>query len=249
MYSWRNYVDKVKTYFKFSKTEIFSLLLTIIVSAFILSFNEWGVKEFNLNYGLFNLFNTILIITVVLLVQESVHRLFALLGGYQVEYKHWTLGLIVGILLVFFSNGVLVFLAPGGILISHLAIHRIGRMTYGPNYKTMGWIAMTGSLSNIFLAILFKIFASVASNSPLFTKAMHIAILFALFNMIPFPPFNGHQLFFGSRYIYMFIAGFVIASSSALYFLSVAGTIISAILFGAMAILLYFVFVDKKFTM
>ncbi|MFC1753855.1 hypothetical protein ACFL96_10770 [Thermoproteota archaeon] len=247
MHSWKNYKAKVKKYFKFSNKEIGSLVFTILVCAFILSFTEWGVTEFNARLGFLNFFNTALIVLVVLLVQESVHRLFALLVGYQVEYKHWTVGLVVCLVLVFFSNGSLKFLIPGGILISHLAVHRIGKFRYGPNYNTMGWIAMTGPLSNLFLAILFKVLSGVAPNEAIFLKAMNIALLFAIFNMLPIPPLNGHQLFFGSRYIYLFVIGAVVAAAAGLYYMAVVGTILAALIFGAVCIVLYFVFVDKMF--
>jgi hypothetical protein len=247
MYSWRNYTHKVKKYFKFSNKEWLQILVTTLVSAFILSFTDWGVKTFDISIGFMNLFNTFLIVFLVLLVQESVHRLVALLAGYKVEYKLWWPGLVIGFVVIFFSNGALKLLAPGGIVVSHLAIHRIGKFRYGPNYNTIGWIAMTGPLSNIFMGIVFKILSGVAPNAPLFTEAANICVLFAIFNMLPIPPLNGHQLFFGSRYIYMFVAGAVIAAGAGLYFLGTIGTILSALIVGVIAAALYFVFVDKQF--
>jgi len=246
MYSWRNFTDKMRRYFKFSTKEILSMLLTTVVLAFILSFREWGIDQFNIVSGFFNLFNTILIVLAILLVQESCHRIFGLIAGHQVEYRHWTIGLVIGLFIAFFSNGYLRFLAPGGIAVHHLVVHRLGKFRYGPNYNTMGWIAMTGPLSNIFMAIVFKLLAGVAPNSALFMKAMEIAILFAIFNMLPIPPLNGHQLFFGSRYIYVLVLGGVVAAGAGLYFMGVIGTIISAIIFGMIAMMLYFVFVDKN---
>lgn len=246
MYSWRNYKDKVRRYFKFSPKEIRSLIYTIVVSAFVLSFTMWGTDHFDFGLGLFNLFNTVLIVTVIVLLQESVHRFFALLGGYRVEYKHFTIGLVIGVVAVFLSNGSLKFLAPGGIAISHLAIHRLGRFRYGPNYNTIGWIAMTGPLSNLFLALVFKAISVVAPNEALFLGAAQMCALFAVFNMLPFPPFNGHQLFFGSRYIYMFVAGAIIAAAAGMTFLGTFGTLLAALIFGVLVALLYFIFIDRK---
>ena len=245
MYSWCNYKHKVSKYFKFSSQEILGMLFTIVVCAFIMSFTKWGTTEFDLNMGLFNFFNTALIVLVILIVQESVHRLVALLGGYQVQYKPWKLGLAIGLVLAFFSNGSFTFIAPGGIMVTHLAVHRIGKFRYGPNYKNIGWIAMTGPLACVFMAIIFKILSGVAPNSPLFLSAMNISILFAVIGLLPIPPLNGHQLFFGSRYIYIGVCGMVLAASGALYFMGVFGAIISALIFGVLAMILYFVFVDK----
>lgn len=245
MYSWKNYKHKVQKYYKFSKSEMISLAITIPVLAFVVSFTEWGTTEFNISMGLFNFFNALLIVTAIILVQESAHKLFALTAGHRTEYKHWTIGLVIALVIVFFSNGMIKFMAAGGILMTHMAVHRIGRFRYGPNFNVMGWIAMTGPLSNIFLAIVFKLLASVAPNAAIFAKAMNIAILFAVFNMIPFPPFNGHQLFFGSRYIYIMVLGFIIGAGASLYYFGVVGTIVAAILFGILAAILYFRFVDE----
>ena len=127
MYSYTNFADKLRRYFKFSKKEAWMLFATILVSAFVLSFNEWGTGRFNLTAGLMNLFNTFLIVALVLLVQESSHRIYALLAGYKVEYKSWNIGLGITLLLAVFTNGALRFVAPGGIDVHHLKIHRLGR--------------------------------------------------------------------------------------------------------------------------
>ena len=246
MYSWRNYKHKVSKYFKFSLQEILGMLFTIIVCAFIMSFTKWGTTKFNLGMGLFNFFNTALIVLMILVVQESIHRLVALLAGYQVKYKPWKLGLIIGLVLVFFSNGSLTFIVPGGIVVTHLAVHRIGKFRYGPNYNNIGWIAMTGPIACILMAIIFKLLSYITPNSLLFISAMNIAILFAVIGLLPIPPLNGHQLFFGSRYIYIGVCGLVLAAAGALYFMGVFGTILSALIFGALAMILYFVFVDKQ---
>ena len=69
---------------------------------------------------------------------------------------------------------------------------------------------------------------------------------FAIFNMIPFPPLNGHQLFYASRYLYVFCAGAIVACAGVLFFLPIAGTIISALIFGAVMATMYFVHIDKN---
>jgi len=54
-------LDKLKRYFKFTPLEIRSLIISVLVVAFIISFRDWGIAGFSFRSGLFNYFNFILI--------------------------------------------------------------------------------------------------------------------------------------------------------------------------------------------
>ena len=145
----RNFADKFQRYGQFTASEIKGLILTIVVVAFILSFRDWGKETFDFFYGLSHFFLTIILVAIAFLARQLAHRASALSVGYKVEFRAWTVGLVVGLILSFVSNGTIPLLATGGIFVTHLAVHRLGRFRYGLGYHVVGWIALAGAIANI----------------------------------------------------------------------------------------------------
>ena len=205
--------DKINRYFKFSAGEIRSLIVTILVFAFIISFRDWGIgTSINVKIGLFNFFNAMLIVTMSMLVYQSVQRIISLYMGYKMEYKLWTFGILLGLIVAFITNGHIWFLIPGGVVYYLLPGHRLGWIRYGLNQFGMGMIAAWGPLASIGLAIFFKLISGVVPN-PLITKAILFNLAFAVWMILPIPPSDGNKLFFGSRITYAFIMLFVILAA------------------------------------
>ncbi|MBW2972560.1 hypothetical protein KY359_05990 [Candidatus Woesearchaeota archaeon] len=245
MYGWRNFVDKVKRYYPLESFEKRGLIVTLIILSFIFSFRDWGIERFDWTMGIQNLLITLILVALVLAVREIAHKTIAVWLGYKSQYKGWLLGLVVGLVVAFVSNGYLLFIAPGRMEITHLPIHRLGKGYYELNMKHLGWIAMAGPVATMLLAVLFKSL-SVTSAAPVFHKAMMISIWIALFDMIPIPPFNGSRTFFGSRFIYVFVLGALIGTAAMLFYLSGIVPIIGGIVLGGLVLLVFFAFVDKR---
>ena len=227
--------DKLKKYFMFSREEVKDLIITILILAFIVSFKEWGVKEFDLLVGLKNLFNAVLIMTLVVLIHISAQRVAGLHVGIRVEYRLWWLGLVLGLVFVFVSRGNIWFLAPGGIIFHHLAIHRIGFFRYGINTLTMNSISFMGPLANIALAIVFKILFMFLPNNMLIEKVIFVSLWFAVFNMLPIPPLDGNKMFFHSRAVYVLLFGCILGAALLLSLqISMLLAIIGALLVGVL---------------
>ncbi|MFC1723883.1 hypothetical protein ACFL0V_07115, partial [Nanoarchaeota archaeon] len=112
-------------------------------------------------------------------------------------------------------------------------------------HKHIGWIAMSGAITNMLFAIILKTIW-FANPSEFLLKAVNINIWLALWNMVPFPPFNGAYAFFGSRYIYIFTVGFMAGAAAILNWISGFWAMIAALLVGLVAYILFFVFVDKN---
>ena len=66
--------SRIKRYFKFSSKEIVGLIAAVLITAFIVSFKEWGIDTFDAYYGLMNLMNSVIIVGVVLLVKISIEK-------------------------------------------------------------------------------------------------------------------------------------------------------------------------------
>ncbi|MBI4143279.1 hypothetical protein HY487_00175 [Candidatus Woesearchaeota archaeon] len=207
-----DYIDKVKRFYKYTPYEVRGILISILVIGFIISFKEWGTKSFDLALGLFNLLNAVLIAALSILVHDTGQRLWGLLIGYRVEFKMWTFGLVVALILAFISNGSLWLIIPAGFMIHHLAGPRLGWFRYGLNYFGQAMIALAGPLFSLMLIILLKIL-SVFSANPLIEKAIIFNVIYAITCLLPIPPLDGSKIYFGSRMLYAFALPAMVVSS------------------------------------
>ena len=237
---------KIKEYYKFSRSEIRTFIISILVLSFIISFREWGGIEFNLIVGLFNWFNAALIVTLVMFIYNGAQRIAGLSVGYNVEYKMWATGLLIGLVVAFASRGKIWVLVPGGILIHHLAGHRLGYFRYGLGYFANGMISTAGSVAVISLAALFKII-NTAVGSGLLDKLIVFCIVFAIYDMLPIPPLSGGKLVYGSRMTYAFMfCTIVIAGVLLLLDINVFMAVLGSLVIGVILWLLYYIFFERK---
>jgi Zn-dependent protease len=245
MHSWRNFVSKVKKYWPLESFEKRGLLITIVVLAFIFSFRQWGIEKFDVALGIQNLLLSLVIVVLAFVVHEVAHRTIAVWMGYRSQYRGWILGLVIGLVVAFVSNGHLLFLAPGSLVITHFAHHRLGWKYHELNIKHLGWIAMSGPIALMIFAVILKALAT-ATGYQVFHKAMIVFIWIALFDMVPIPPFNGCRTFFGSRYVYVFVLGSLIGIAAMLVYLSGIVPLIGGVVLGALILLIFFVMIDKR---
>src|SRR3989344_4630827 len=119
-------IDNLKKYYTFTKYEVRGYAIAILAVAFIISFREWGTNQFNLTAGLFNLFNSILIVAMSILVHDAGQRIWGLAIGYKIEFKMWTFGVVLGLALAFVTNGKFWLIIPGTTPKVHIAGHRMG---------------------------------------------------------------------------------------------------------------------------
>ncbi len=241
-------LDKIKRYFKFTPLEIRSLIIAILVIAFIISFREWGVGSFNFKLGLFNYFNAILIVALSFLIHISVQRIWSLGTGYRLEWKMWSFGLLFGLILAFLTNGRFWLILPGGFIVHHLAGHRLGWFRYGINYWAIGLIAATGPLATIILAAIFKALSGFMVNS-LIQKVIIFNIAYAIYSILPIPPLDGSKTFYGGRMFYAFSTSGIVAAAILLnpkLNLSVWIALLSSFFIGVVLWILYYIFFEHK---
>lgn len=244
----RSYIDTVKRYFWFSKEELKSLAVVILVFAFIFSFREWGEETFNFSIGLKNFITALVIVAIGVFIHEAGQRLAALKVGFRTEVRVWWYGIIAALILCFISRGSIMFFAATGVWIHHMAIHRLGAFRYGPNVQAFGVIALMGPVANILAATLVK-FLQVnlhlfPMNSILIDKFFLFSWLFAVLNLLPIPPLDGSRLLFYSRLTYAFVFG-AIAGYLILYSLGVYSYVF-ALACGGLVWLLFYIFFERE---
>ena len=240
-------IDKIKRYFKFSPSEIRGLILAIFVTAFIISFREWGRgDEINFAFGGLNFFNAILIVTLSFLVHISIQRIFGLITGLRVEWKMWGFGLLLGLIFAFLSNGNIWLILAGGIIVHHTGGHRLGWFRYDINWWALAMITVVGPVASMALAVVFKALG-VAISTALIQKAIVFNIAYALYSILPIPPLDGSRVVYGSRMLYVFTAAGLVATAILLSLnISVWLAVISSFLVGALIWLLYYIFFESK---
>lgn len=237
-----NYFDKIKSYFWFTKDEFKGFVVTVFVLAFIFSFSDWGVQAFDAVVGLQNFAVAFMVVLVSVFVHHSAQRLAALVWGFRAEHILWWQGLTFSALIALFTNGALKLLPGSALMIHHMPVHRLGFYRYGPNFQTFGKIAVFGPLANLVFAVLVRIVGELFVLNV--SKLYFFNLLFAAYNLLPFPPLDGSRIFYASRLLYVFvfsaIVGYVVLAL-------VAGfqSIILALIIGAVGWFLFYVFFEK----
>ena len=209
MQRWVDVQGKIKQYFSFKKKELRDIFAAVLTLSFIISFTQWGGDFFSFTTGVYNWFNSAIIVLFVIIITNSVQRIVGLYMGYEVEYQAWMTGLIVSLLAIFLSRGTVWVLLPGGIIVHHLSAHRVGHHRYGLDYYKYSLISFSGTLAALFLAIIFRAIGAV-SSSALVDSLVFFCVVYAIYDILPLPALTGGKLFFGSRMMYIFGAALVI---------------------------------------
>jgi Zn-dependent protease len=183
--------------------EIKQLVISALVLAFVFGFAYSG--GFGNLSGLVIYFPvSLFVVSLGFVLHELGHRTVAKRFDYHAEYRLWKEGLLLAVILTLVTNGSFIFAAPGAVMIYPKADlwGRVASVTR----KSMGLISIAGPVMNILLATVFIILNSVFPWD-VFSLGVFINIWLALFNMIPFPPFDGSKIFAWDKRIWtaMFI--------------------------------------------
>ena len=239
-------IDKLKKYYTFTKYEVRGYVIAILAIAFIISFREWGEGQFDLTAGLFNLFNSVLIVALSILVHDAGQRIWGLAIVYKIEFKMWSFGVVLGLILAFVTNGKFWLIIPGTFMLHHLAGHRLGFFRYGINIIGQSMVALAGPLFTLMLIILLKILYAINPN-PLLQKAIMFNIIYNITNMLPIPVLDGGKIFFGSRMIYAFVMpAMIVATILMIVDIPVFFAVVLSLLVGVILWIWYYVSFERK---
>lgn len=238
---WIEFKDRFSRFGWLSKKEVLNVFLLVLIFAFILSFDQWGIDVFNASEGFSNLAVAFVLVGIVVLVHHLVQRIVCVLFGFQPVHKIWWPGLVFSLFLVIVSNGGLIIFLGSVFNLRMRDIQRIGWWRYGLNVKQQGLIAMSGNLALILLIGVLKLF----SSSVFVEQMVYFSILFVFFNMIPWPNSDGCLMMLGSRLYFVFLFAALVGF---LVFLS-AGFLTAAflgVISGMIAWVLFYWFYEKK---
>lgn len=240
-----DFIDKVKRYYKFTPSELKGFIISVLVLGFVVGFNDGRAIGGIDSYYMINMFWSIVIVAISLLIHTSGQRLWSLAIGYRVEYKMWIFGLVFAVILAFITNGRFWLIVPAGFMIHHLAGHRLGWFRYGINYWALGLIALAGPLITLTFVILLKILSAFTFNAIL-QKFIAFNIIYTIYCMLPIPPLDGSKIFYGSRMLYAFsFPGMIVAAILLNANIPILWAIAGSFLIGVILWLLYYIFLEK----
>ncbi len=255
----RGFLFDVRRYFSFRREEWLSLFLTAAVGGLLFSYNDWG-EPFSVGVGVTNLITDTLLVFALLLFQVVVTKLAGIRFGLELRYEKYALGLWIGFVLTFLTFGFLPLFITGLFRYAAIPNLRIGkfRATMAKTWE-IGLSLAAGVLALLLLTVLFGLF-EVSTGLPLFRSAIIIAVLLALYALIPFPlietanPYTvymsrleslegnlpGYDIFFFSRFWYFLLAGLTLGFALlSLYFSPSLFVLGLSLLLGVAAVFLY----------
>jgi len=191
-----DFIDKVKKYFRFSKDEVKTILISSLIIGFVFALRNWKHATIG------DFISGVIVVLISILFHITIQKIFAIHIGFNAEYKLWWYGILISLAVSILSRGKIWWLAlPGGIIFSFMARFRLGKFRYGLNYWPMGWIGFSGPIASIILGTIFKNINLwvLATPSPLLDSIFMFNLAYAVCTMFPIPPLDGHYMFFASR--------------------------------------------------
>ncbi len=187
--------------------ELRDIIIAAVVLAVAFSFRT------DLDVFLRNLLPAAVGVSLGFILHELAHRFVAKHYKCYAEFRLWSQGLILALVLAIVSNGSFIFAAPGAVYIQQSA-DLWGRVQISKKHN--GLISIAGALTNIALAIIFLSLALLANIEPqMFLFAAGVNIWLAVFNMLPIPPLDGSKVFGWNKIIWLvsfavFVAMFIL---------------------------------------
>jgi len=160
---------------KFSHKEIFDLVKAWVIISFAFAIVFKNAGDVFINIVLMSLIT----VGAGFLLHELAHKFVAQHFGVWAEFRSNDQMLLLALVMSFFG---FVFAAPGGVWMPKLSKNK------------EGLVSLAGPLTNIFLAILFFV-SNIFYVSTWFSFGMNINCFLAIFNLIPFPGFDGRTVF------------------------------------------------------
>ncbi len=235
---------RIKRHLRYSEGEKKQVFAAIAVMSFVFGFND-NAKTFQLSHWAAHYLAVLFMVAVVFFTYDLTQKLMALKVGYRAEFKAWPTGLVISIVVALLSGGRWYVILPGGIMLYHMSILRLGKFRYGLNIGTQGWLSATGPLALLVLGTFFVALSKQLHFLPsFFGEFAKITFIFMIYQLLPIPKLNGLNIFFWSRMTYVFIFSTLLA-----YVVLQAAHVYSWVLsfiIGLICWILYYVLFEEK---
>lgn len=176
----------------FSKEEIKDLVIAILVITFVFSYSY---HNRNVLLALLDFPVFMIIAIVCFLSHELAHRYVATKFGCTAYYKIWPIPLAISLVVSLLTGYAII--AIGAVIIRP---YRFGRWGYKQTHLSMpetGLIAWAGPVTNLALALTFRLF-----TGSLFFILSFVNAWLAFFNLLPIKPLDGSNVLKWNQFIW-----------------------------------------------
>jgi len=183
----------------FTGTEIRDIIVSILIVSVIFWIYVFAFPD------IVGFFVSLVIVFFSFFCHEISHEFVAKKLGCMATYRIWPLGLLLGIMSIFFGLiGLKRYFIPimivGCVEIMPYRFGRWGFKVVKLSARDIGIISLAGTGLNVFFAVFFKLFpGSIFHNLSYFNG------LFALLNLIPIPPLDGSKIFMWKMWLWLFL--------------------------------------------
>jgi len=180
----------------FTKEEIRDIIISIVVVSLIFSVYIPELRSF------MGFFASLIIVFFSFFLHEMGHKFAARRLGCIATYKIWSIGLLIGLVSIVFGviGAGIVFVAIGAVEIMPYRFGRWGFKVVKLTQRDLGLISLAGVGLNVVFAVFFKLFPGM-----IFEMLSYFNGLFAIFNLIPFPPLDGSKIFMWKEWFWLFL--------------------------------------------
>ncbi len=250
----------------FTKQEIKPLLIALFVVALAFAFDDKS-ETFRWGYWLLNFVKILILVAIAFLVHELAHKWYAKSLGFSTLFGLWNvkrftwrlaptfprtfhfgrkaytihsipLGIVLSLLVTFFSNGSLFFIPVSVYNLVVEKASRIGRRFYQVTEYEEARIAMMGPLANILLALILKIL----NFNGIFDDAILINGLYAVYNLIPLADLDGSKILYGSKLLYAFGTAFILLAFVLILLGNAFIALVASVIFAVIVAAVYYYF-------
>ncbi|MBW2991492.1 hypothetical protein KY348_07370 [Candidatus Woesearchaeota archaeon] len=239
------FLTRCEKRFRFTNKELFGILISVVVAAFVLSFK---LVDAGGSYAA-NFIVLAILLLISFLIHFSAQKLVALKLGYESRYKYWLNGILLSLVVCFFTYGYFPLFFTGSLWHQDIPKLRIGVFRGGVRHKDLGLIAFAGPFSNMIIALLLApVF--LATKSSFVQAVIIINLLIAIYSLIPVPTFEklrqfkggttGLYLFIASRWAYVLVLATFVAYAVLLWLIPGIFSFIIALILGIITTIIYY---------
>lgn len=200
-----------RQYGKFSSKEFKHFIITVLIIGFIIGFNDKRPTSSMDSYYIFFMIFSIFAAAFALFFKLFIQRYFLYKFGYAPTYAYSINSLLIGIVLIFATEGKLWFLVPGFTVPTLLQAERLGKWRHGFRILDHARGLAFGIWALVFFTIFLKIFQT--PDSILLNHIITINLAIAFYSSLPLPECDGLYILYGGyRWMWVLTMSFVIAA-------------------------------------
>ncbi|MFA6088819.1 MAG: hypothetical protein WC755_03065 [Candidatus Woesearchaeota archaeon] len=229
---------KFKHHFNTSLEEMRDVIVVGVVFGFVVSlgFNSGTTSDFSRIEWISYLLDMIIFGLVMMAVYVTAQKFIAIALGYNAKFQVWYLGLLLGVLGGFVSQGKAYILIPGAAFLKTIPTIRINKYFSNYTFRDDAWIQFLGLAFMLIFALVLKPF--VVYN-PEFHTFISMCVALVLFSMLPLPYTPGGKIFFSSKFVYLFGVGYLVMFSVLLMQASFIAALFGGLIGGLMFLIVY----------